>query len=939
MGDYRTTLNLPKTPFPMKANLPAREPERLAQWTQLGLYQQIRDRRRGQPKFVLHDGPPYANGDLHMGHALNKVLKDIVVRQKTMQGLDAPYVPGWDCHGLPIEHQLLKEMGKRKEEVPRAEFRRAARAYAERYVQIQREGFQRLGVLGDWAHPYLTMAYDYQAAIADAFLILFQRGFIEQRLKPVPWCATCETALADAELEYEQKTSQAVYVAFPVEPAEVRRRWPALGGDAPLSVVVWTTTPWTLPANAGIAFHPELTYCVLETDRGRFLLAKDRLVALRTTFGWPESASILHQCLGEDLEGLQARHPFLPRPSTGILAEFVSSEEGTGVVHIAPGHGEEDYQVGHLGYKLPILSPVDGQGKFTSEFAPGAGTPVFKANATIIQLLKERGALLGEPTAHQHSYPHCWRCKQPILFRATQQWFLVVDHEDLRARASRAIDETIRFIPPWGKNRIGSMVAGRPDWCLSRQRVWGVPIPIISCAACGKSLVTEAFVRRVVELFRREGADAWFAQPAEALLGEPPRCCAAPRPQKEEDIIDVWFDSGASHHAVLAPRRDQDLKFPADLYLEGSDQHRGWFQTSLLVALGIYRQPPFSGVLTHGFVVDGEGRKMSKSLGNVIAPQEVLKTHGADILRLWVASCDYAEDVRLSPTILEQAAESYRKIRNTIRYLLGNLADFDSAQHRVPWEAMTPVDQWAIWRTAEVVREATIAYDQSEFHKVVRLLSQFCTVDLSNFYLDVLKDRLYTLSVNDPRRRSAQTALYAAYEALVTLAAPILPFTTDEAWELCGRTTDCPSVHLAGWAPIRARSQEALGQVAPAFAESWSRFFEVRPIVLKALEEQRAAGVIGGPAEALVVLTVHEASVWQRLQPLMSSMAELLVVSAVEGRQAAGEGMAHAEVRRAPGQKCARCWRYTSDVGRSAGHPDLCARCAEVLAVNEGMAR
>ncbi len=923
MGDYRTTLNLPKTTFPMKANLPAREPERLAEWARVKLGDQVRTRRQGREKFILHDGPPYANGEIHIGHALNKVLKDVIVRYKTMRGYDAPYVPGWDCHGLPIEHQLLKELGQRKEEVPRDAFRRQARAYAEKYVGLQRAAFQRLGIAGDWDRPYLTMAYDYQAAIADCFLTLFGLGFVERRLKPVPWCAGCETALADAELEYETKTSDAIYAAFPLTAAAVQSRWPALAGGTPIAAVVWTTTPWTLPANVGLAFHPELTYSIVETGLGRrFLVAKPLVETLRQALGWGEVKTVA-SCLGDDLAGIEADHPFLPRRSKGILAEFVSSTDGSGIVHIAPGHGEEDYQAGHLGAGLEILSPVDAKGRFTSDFAPCAGQPVFTANRAIIQLLRERGALLGEPAPYQHSYPHCWRCKSPIIFRATPQWFLDVDHRDLRARATAAIEEQIQFVPAWGKNRIGAMVAARPDWCLSRQRYWGVPIPVVTCTVCGTVYAAE-LREAVIRLFRERGADAWFETPVETLVGAP-RCCQAPALRKEDDILDVWFDSGASHHAVLWPRRDSDLKFPADLYLEGSDQHRGWFQTSLLVALGVHETPPFAAVLTHGFVVDGQGRKMSKSLGNVIAPQDVLTTHGADILRLWVAGCDYSEDVRLSPTILEQTAEIYRKIRNTMRYVIGNLADFDPAKDRLPPEGLTPVDRWAVARTAEVVEEARKAYDAYEFHKVVRALAQFCTVDLSSFYLDALKDRLYTLRPADPRRRSAQTALWQIYEALVTVAAPIVPFTADEAWAALAPRHPHVSVHLADWPELAAPSSGS------AAATAWTEFFRVRDAALKALEQQRAAGVIGDPGEAAVTVTVTDAVQWAALQPLAPSFAELLLVSAAAVVRGTGAGPVQVEVRRAPGAKCARCWRYTEDIGRSADHPGVCARCAEVL--------
>ena len=919
----------------MKANLPAQEPERLARWESLRLYEEIRRRRQGAPKFILHDGPPYANGEIHIGHALNKILKDIVVRYKTMRGFDAPYVPGWDCHGLPIEHALLKEMGKRKGEVPRQEFRRQAREYAERYVVVQRQGFQRLGVLGDWGRPYRTMDFEYQAAIAEAFLTLFERGFIERRLKPVPWCAECETALAEAELEYETKNSPSIYVRFRINPHG--RHWTAKAAqERPIVAVVWTTTPWTLPANVGLAFHPEVTYCLVDVGRaGRLIVAKPLVETLRQKLEW-ETPTIVSEHLGEEFEALEADHPFIPgRISKGILAEFVSCEEGTGIVHIAPGHGEEDYQVGHLQYGLPILSPVDSNGRFTADYPPCAGQLVFDANRQIVATLQRAGHLLAGPEPYEHSYPHCWRCKQPIIFRAAPQWFFDVDHQDLRQRLLEAIERTIRFIPAWGKNRIGSMMATRPDWCLSRQRYWGVPIPIVTCA-CGKVYATE--IRdAVVQAFREQGADAWFERPAGAWLPHPPACCAAPQLRKEEDIIDVWFDSGASHHAVLVPRQESDLKFPADLYLEGSDQHRGWFQTSLLVSMGAHGTWPFKSVLTHGFVVDGGGRKMSKSLGNVISPQDVLKTYGADVLRLWVASCDYAEDVRLSPSILDQMAELYRKIRNTLRYLLGNLADFDPARDSVPTERLLPVDRWVVGRSAEVLAQATAAYESYEFHKVVRLVSHFCTVDLSNFYLDVVKDRLYTLAPAAAARRSAQTGLYASFQTLVTVIAPLLPFTADEAWEALGKGP-VPNVHLAEWPNIPERPDAG-------FQAQWDRFFEVRDVVLKALEEQRIAGVIGDPGEAAVTVTTYEDAAWQALQPLAPSLAELLLVSVVALERGRGSRPIHrtgapgatAQVRRADGKKCARCWRYTLDVGCSGRQPELCARCVEVLMVGDGV--
>ena len=909
MGDYGKTLQLPKTGFPMKANLPTREPERLKAWGKPDLYQEIRKHRADQKKFVLHDGPPYANGEIHMGHVLNKTLKDIVVRTQAMHGNDVPFVPGWDCHGLPIEHALLKEMGKRKEQVERVAFRKAARKYAEKYIDIQRESFKRLGILAEWEKPYLTMDYDYQATIADAFLELFEKGFIERRLKPVPWCWECETALADAELEYENKTSDSITVKFPVE-----------SDGRPTSVLVWTTTPWTLPANVGLAFHPKLTYVRVEVGQEDFILAQDLLEALGQKLGF-ENPKVAEKLSGKQVASLSIRHPFLDRASKGLLADFVSSEEGTGVVHIAPGHGEEDYQAGHLQNKLDVLSPVDAKGEFTEEFAPCKGEQVFKANAKIVQILKKQKTLVGAPTPYEHSYPHCWRCKQPIIFRATRQWFLKVDHQDLRDKALKAVQKAIQFHPSWGVSRIKAMLETRPDWCLSRQRYWGVPIPIVNCESCGQVARDEQFRAKVVELFKAQGADSWFEEPVESFLKASPTCCQTPKLVKEEDIIDVWFDSGVSHRAVLASGEARGLKFPADLYLEGSDQHRGWFQTSLLASIGLNGTSPFESVLTHGFVVDGEGRKMSKSLGNVIDPKEVLKKYGADILRLWVASCDYAEDVRVSNEILEQTSETYRKIRNTFRFLLGNLADFDPKKDQVDVPALLPVDQWALWRTGQLVKEVTAAFEAYEFHRAIKAVSQFCIVDLSNFYLDILKDRLYTYAANDPARRSAQTVLHAMTHALLKCTAPVLVFTAEEAWENFSFGKEASSVHLSDWPDPKMFS-------VSIDEKQWAAFFKLRETTLKALEEKRTSGTIGNSLEGSLTLTFQD----RALEPLKEFFSELLVVSVAEGILSKGKGPeVGVEVRRAQGEKCQRCWRYPGDVGSDSKHPGICQRCVRAV--------
>ncbi len=938
---YKETLNLPKTAFPMKGDLPRREPEWLKGWEAEGLYQKIRRKSARQKKFVLHDGPPYANGPIHIGHALNKILKDVIVKYKSMRGFDAHYVPGWDCHGLPIEYSLLKEMKKRKEEVPQVEFRKKARAYAEKYVGIQREEFKRLGVFGDWENPYLTMAYGYQASIAESFLTLYEKGFIEQRHKPVPWCWECETALADAELEYEDKTSTAIYVAFPLDPDApdnktlldfVRERTK----EKNVSVLLWTTTPWTLPANVGMAFHPELHYVVARTDHGIFIFAESLQEPLRKKLGW-KRLEILDSFSYETIPFNEAAHPFLERKVTRIAAEFVSSTEGTGIVHIAPGHGEEDYQFGHLKNHLPILSPVDSKGRFTKEFPLCEGMNVFKSNATIVELLKEKGALIHEEN-YQHSYPHCWRCKKPVIFRATPQWFLKVDHEELRKRVGDEIQKKIRFVPSWGKNRIGSMVETRPDWCLSRQRYWGVPIPLIRCKSCKRAFASET-KKKVVEIFSREGADAWFERKPADFFDGGPKCCASQVLEQETDILDVWFDSGVSHQAVL--KKNSELGYPADLYLEGSDQHRGWFQVALLTAVALEGSSPFDSVLTHGFVVDGEGRKMSKSLGNVIAPQEVMKEFGVDVLRLWVAACDYEFDIRLSKEILTQLVESYRKIRNTFRYLLGNLFDFSYKTDRVPLEKMESLDRWALAKSFKLTEEVTRYYDEFQFHPIYRRVYEFCTVDLSAFYFDVLKDRLYTARREGPKRRSAQTALFHILQNLARVLAPILPFTTDEVWRSHEFQEGVSSVHEAGW-------PEADPSLTDEVAlRDWDDFLMIRDLVNRELEKKREEKMIGSPLEAQVELATEDEALQDFLARLGKDLAFAWVVSQVQVlSKGSGEGWNlvsvtlpsngknHAfsvRVKKAEGEKCIRCWNYSLFVGKDPHHPKLCEKCIEAL--------
>ncbi len=940
---YKDTLNLPQTDFPMKADLARREPERLKAWEKEKVYAALRQKSTGRKKYILHDGPPYANGHIHIGHALNKILKDIIVKYKAMRGFDALYVPGWDCHGLPIEHQCLKEMGKRKDEVERVAFRKEARKYAEKFIEIQREEFKRLGVFGEWEKPYLTMDFEYQAAIAESFLKIYEKDYIEQRLKPVPWCWECETALADAELEYEDKTDASIYVEFPLKKISPNPpKDSAANLPENVSVLVWTTTPWTLPANVGVAFHPKLGYGLVQVGDKKLIIAEKLFETLKAKLGW-KNASLKPVGTGILFKDGLVQSPFRSSPSVGITAEYVSETDGTGVVHIAPGHGEEDYRYGHLENGLEIVSPVDEKGRFTKDFLPGEGMNVFKANVKIIELLKEKGALLHQED-FRHSYPHCWRCKKPIIFRATKQWFLKIDHDRLRQKMTEAIQNKIQFTPDWGKNRIGSMVETRPDWCLSRQRYWGVPIPIIRCANCGKVFVSET-QETIIQLFKEQGADSWFEKKADELSGRPDnlKCCSRQVLKKEEDILDVWFDSGVSHQAVLkkSQERKEGLQYPADLYLEGSDQHRGWFQSALTTAMALDGQSPFKGVLTHGFVVDGEGKKMSKSAGNVVAPQDVMKEFGADILRLWVSSCDYSVDVRLSKEILKQLAEAYRKIRNTFRYLLGNLSDFHYKKDRVPFEKMESLDRWALGKCLKLALDVTDSYERFEFHTVYRRVYEFCTLDLSNFYFDVLKDCLYTAKQNGPKRRSAQTTLFYILRNLVKVMAPVLSFTTEEVWKDLVIQEGVASVHEAEWPETHSEliDEAALGD--------WEDFLAVRDAVMKELERKREQKLIGSPLEARVELFSSEKGLSDLLKRLEADLTFALVVSQAEiARKKEGEGWSSASVTlasdgraqaleirvsRAAGEKCVRCWNYSTAVGENAQHPSLCEKCIEAL--------
>ncbi|MFB3816021.1 MAG: isoleucine--tRNA ligase [Candidatus Methylomirabilales bacterium] len=919
--DYKNTLNLPKTDFPMRANLAEREPALLTEWERMDLYGQLRRARAGREMWILHDGPPYANGHIHMGHALNKILKDMIVKSRSMFGFDAPYVPGWDCHGLPIEHQVDKELGARARQASIPEKRRMCRAYAEKFIDIQRQEFKRLGVLGNWSEPYLTMNYPYEATIVRELGKFLATGAVYRGLKPVHWCISCRTALAEAEVEYQDDPSPSIYVAFPLQsdPAALDAR---LRG-VPVSAVIWTTTPWTLPANLAIAVHPDEEYAVVRSGGAAYLVAAKLLDQTARACGWTE-AEVLARVPGSRLSGLVARHPWIDREAPILPAEYVTMDQGTGLVHTAPGHGADDYETG-IKHNLPIYNPVDDTGRFVPEVAHFAGMRVWEANRAIIQHLRAAGRLL-HASEFVHAYPHCWRCKQPVLFRATNQWFISMEKNGLRARTLEAIRQ-VRWIPAWGEERISGMIANRPDWCISRQRAWGVPIAVFYCTACQRLLAEASLVEHVAGLMEQEGADVWFARPAAELLPPGTRCpqCGGSEFRKETDILDVWFDSGVSQAAVLRVRDDQH--WPAEMYLEGSDQHRGWFHSSLLAAVGVQGGPPYRAVLTHGFVVDGEGRKMSKSQGNVIAPQEVIRKYGAEVLRLWVAAEDYRDDIRLSDEILTRLADGYRRIRNTCRYLLANLYDFDPARDAVPAGELLALDRYILHRLQELTERVRQAYEDYEFHVLYHALHHFCAVDLSAFYLDVLKDRVYTSAPGAAIRRSAQTAMHEVLVSLVKLMAPVLSFTAEEVWRYVTMPDKPASVHLTEFPRVRP---EWLDE---ALARDWQRLLAVRDDVLRELEAARKAKLIGSAQEAAVTVEAP-GEAYDFLAARREELETIAIVSRLEvARRPSGEGVA-VRVERAGGTKCPRCWNYRTDIGASAAHPDVCARCAGALQGN-----
>jgi isoleucyl-tRNA synthetase len=924
--DLKQTVNLPKTAFPMKANLPQSEPKLLARWEDEGLYQKIRSSRAGRPVYILHDGPPYANGRIHLGTAFNKILKDFIVKSRTMAGYDSPYVPGWDCHGLPIEIKVDHELGGKKAKMSAAEIRRACRKYAEKFVGLQRQDFKRLGVLGDWEHPYLTMSAGYQSVIAGAFVDFLDKGYVYKGLKPVHWCIKDRTALAEAEVEYSNHESPSIWVRFALEtdPTAID---PALEGRRVYGLI-WTTTPWTIPANMAIAFNPRFEYSAVDVDGDVYIVATDLLKVTAEKCGWKDYRT-LTAFHGEHLEGTIFQHPLFERDSIGLLADHVTIEQGTGAVHTAPGHGQEDYAIGQK-YGIATFCPVDAAGRFyRAEGAPGhipddlIGKTVWEANPLVIEHLKAAGALLGvEKLAH--SYPHCWRCHNPVIFRATEQWFIGMERNNFRNEALDAI-KRVRWIPSWGEDRISNMIAVRPDWCISRQRVWGVPIIVFYCEACREPVTDRKILDGIVKLFAEHTADIWYERSAAELLPAGYHCakCGGSEFSKESDILDVWFDSGSSHLAVL---NDQfGLRWPADVYLEGGDQYRGWFHSSLLVGVGLRGGAPYRACVLNGWVLDGEGKAMHKSLGNAIEPEEVIKDHGAEILRLWSASVEFNEDVRMSQTILTRLVDAYRKLRNTFRYMLGNLSDFDPQRDAVDSASLLEIDQWILLRAEDLVARCRAWYDEFAFHKVYHSVYAFCTVDLSSLYFDVLKDRLYTSAARSNARRSAQTALHRLLGALVRLLAPIMSFTSEEVWQHMGLPD---SVHMA-YFPEPSELTGGIPSEARERAANWDRLIMVRDSVLKSLDTARNEKLIGAPLEARVRLSAN-GDLYPLLQQYASQLPALFIVSEVE-LDGSGGGDLVVKVERATGKKCERCWKYTNDVGSDPRYTAICAACAEAV--------
>lgn len=926
--DYGATLNLPKTSFQMKANLPNKEPKFIKMWQEQEIYFKGID--KDKPSFILHDGPPYANGEIHIGHALNKILKDIILKYKRLRGYNAPYIPGWDTHGLPIELKVTEKLGSKAKEMTPAEIRELCAEYAKKWVGIQREGFVRLGVLGDWENPYLTLKPEYEAKQLEVFGELYENGYIFKGLKPIYWSPVTETALAEAEIEYKNVSSPSIYVKMKANQDLLDR----IGMTEETWVVIWTTTPWTLPANVAISLNPDFEYGVYRTEKGNLILGKD-LAEQAFSAMEIENYELIKEFVGRDIERTTYQHPFLDRTGLVILGTHVTADAGTGCVHTAPGHGQDDYVVGTR-YGLPVISPINHKGVLTEDAGQFAGLFYAKANKEICAYLEGTGDLL-KLKMIEHSYPHDWRSKTPVIFRATEQWFVNVEGSDIRERALKALDD-VTFIPAWGRNRIGSMLETRPDWCISRQRVWGVPIPVFYNVATGKEIFNRDILNRIIEIVKKEGTIAWVKYSAEELIGEElleKYNLKGVELRKETNIMDVWFDSGVSHRAVLETRGDL-LHRPADLYLEGSDQHRGWFQTSLLTSIGSTYDAPFKNILTHGFVNDGEGKKMSKSVGNTVVPADVIKVYGADILRLWCASVDYREDVKISDNILKQMAEAYRRVRNTARYILGNSNDFNPNTDRVPYEQLMEIDKWALHKLEVLKRKVTENYDKYEFYNLFQDIHYFAGVDMSAFYLDIIKDRLYTEGTNSIERRSAQTVMTEILVTLTKMIAPILSFTAEEIWETLPEVLkDRESVLLTDW---YKENDEYLN---PEIENKWVEIIKVRKEANKSLEKARQGKdrIIGNSLDAKVMLHSTDAEIQKFLVENREKLELALIVSEVEIVENIDETFTKGEeatdlyikVLHAEGEKCERCWKYSKELGKDPKHPTLCPRCASVL--------
>ncbi len=935
--DLKSTINLPKTGFPMKANLPQNEPKMLERWEQMGLYERIREARKGKEKYILHDGPPYTSGPIHLGTAMNKCLKDFIVKSKTMSGFDAPYVPGWDCHGLPIEIKVDKELGGKKLQMRPTDVRAECRKYAQKFLDLQRQQFKRIGVFGRFDKPYATMTPQYESVVLDTFYSFYENGFVYKGLRAVYWCMHDETALAEAEVEYENHTSSTVWVKYALldDPAKLDA---ALAGKK-LNTIIWTTTPWTLPASMAVAFHPDEEYVALESGGEAYIVASKLAKDAAEKCGLANPRDLAH-FPGRKLERLNFQHPFLDRKVLGVLADYVTMDTGTGVVHTAPSHGAEDFATG-VKYGLDATSNVDEKGILRNGLPEYTGKRVWDANQPIIDLVKSRGALLHTEKT-EHSYPHCWRCHNPVIFRATEQWFISMEtpmpggkgkDDTLRTRTLAEI-KNVKWDPAWGEERLSNMIQTRPDWCISRQRVWGVPIAVFLCEGCGKPLNDRAINRKVVELFARSGADAWFSSESDNILPAGKKCphCGGVKFEKETDIFDVWLESGASYLALIAD--EPDYPWPSDLYLEGGDQYRGWFQSSLLCAMGARATPPYRGVVTPGWTLDEKGQAMSKSRGNDVDPVDIASRLGGEIVRLWTASVDFREDVVGSEALMQRVGENYKKIRNTFRYILSNLYDFDPVKDAVPFDKMEELDQYMLRRTWTTAMDLRGWYQDFAFHKLYHQVTNFCVVDLSAFYFDVLKDRLYTYAPNSIGRRAAQTAIWRIGEVLVRLLAPILSFTCEEIWQLLPKLADREeSVHLSQFfSPADFFGHHSVEEDDPKQRDDWNMLRLVRDAVLKALEEARNNKLIGTGLEAQVHLTTSE-PLYPVLKRYEGQLCYLFIVSSVSLTQGAGNGSSgvQVEIKKADGEKCERCWNYSTRVGEDKTYPTVCERCSAVL--------